>query len=600
MNSIPQEVINDIRSRARIEEVIGSFITVQRKGNNYIAYCPFHDDHSPSLHINVSMQLFKCFSCPAENGSAGDVFKFVEKYKHVTFPEAVKIVAEKIGYQYDFGDTGKKLFVESITHRLNRETIAFCQYELTTKAGKPFREYLNNRHIDDELIDKYAIGYNPAGDKLTTYLTKKGYQDKDIIEANLGRMTSSGMKDVFANRIMIPIYDGDGHAIGFTARTLEPDSTSKYINTAETPVFRKSNVLFNLHRAKEVVREKKFMIICEGPMDVMALERGGYGNAVCSMGTATTDQQIMTIKRLTNKLLLAYDGDKAGQSAIYRTGQMALEKGMEVTVLNNNTELDPDEIINTYGKGELAAMIEKPKNWMDFILEYFRRQYDLSNYNHKREYISVIMKHIDQLSDAMDRENYKRRLSELTGVNYSLLSSEASQQSSGPRTPANKPEISTGPRMPMITNGLEIAQKTIIRQMLLSNRAIEIFKQQLSRLPDSRLNELAMQIIDYASQHNKIVISELSSQINDEMQSLLYDISDDEMFRNEFDEETLNDAVIELKISELTKEKNEISKQIEMVNDGVVKGKYVGQWQEINMKIKELRSQKSQRVRRKS
>ncbi|MCR5067078.1 MAG: DNA primase [Erysipelotrichaceae bacterium] len=600
MNNIPQEVINDIRSRARIEEVIGSFITVQRKGNNYIAYCPFHDDHNPSLHINVSMQLFKCFSCPAENGSAGDVFKFVEKYKHVTFPEAVKIVAEKIGYQYDFGDTGKKLFVESITHRLNRETIAFCQYELTTKAGKPFREYLNNRHIDDELIDKYAIGYNPAGDKLTTYLTKKGYQDKDIIEANLGRMTSSGMKDVFANRIMIPVYDGEGHAIGFTARTLDPDTTSKYINTAETPVFRKSNVLFNLHRAKEVVREKKFMIICEGPMDVMALERGGYGNAVCSMGTATTDQQIMTIKRLTNKLLLAYDGDKAGQSAIYRTGQMALEKGMEVTVLNNNTELDPDEIINTYGKGELAAMIEKPKNWMDFILEYFRKQYDLSNYNHKREYISVIMKHIDQLSDAMDRENYKRRLSELTGVNYSLLSTEGTQQSSGPRTPANKPEISTGLRMPMITNGLEIAQKTIIRQMLLSNRAIEIFKQQLSRLPDSRLNELAMQIIDYASQHSKIVISELSSQINDEMQSLLYDISDDEMFRNEFDEETLNDAVIEIKIGELTKEKNEISKQIEMVNDGVVKGKYSGQRNEINMKIKELRSQKSQRVRRKS
>ncbi|MBO4219027.1 MAG: DNA primase, partial [Erysipelotrichaceae bacterium] len=300
MSRIPEDVIKDIRSRARIEEIIGSYITVMKQGNNYVAYCPFHDDHNPSLHINTSLQIFKCFSCPAENGSVGDVFKFVEKYKHVSYPEAIRIVAEKIGYKYDFGDTGKKVFIESVTHRLNRETIAFCQYELSTKAGKPFRDYLQKRHIDDDLIEKYAIGYNPPDDKLNKYLTKKGYQDKEIIEANLARMSSYGLKDVFANRIMIPIYDGDGHPIGFTARTLDPDTTSKYINTSETPVFRKSNVLFNLHRAREIVREKKFMIICEGPMDVMALERGGYGNAVCSLGTATTEQQLLTIKRLTN------------------------------------------------------------------------------------------------------------------------------------------------------------------------------------------------------------------------------------------------------------------------------------------------------------
>ncbi|MBR5049260.1 MAG: DNA primase [Erysipelotrichaceae bacterium] len=598
MSRIPEDVIKDIRSRARIEEIIGSYITVMKQGNNYVAYCPFHDDHNPSLHINTSLQIFKCFSCPAENGSVGDVFKFVEKYKHVSYPEAIRIVAEKIGYKYDFGDTGKKVFIESVTHRLNRETIAFCQYELSTKAGKPFRDYLQKRHIDDDLIEKYAIGYNPPDDKLNKYLTKKGYQDKEIIEANLARMSSYGLKDVFANRIMIPIYDGDGHPIGFTARTLDPDTTSKYINTSETPVFRKSNVLFNLHRAREIVREKKFMIICEGPMDVMALERGGYGNAVCSLGTATTEQQLVTIKRLTNRLLLAYDGDNAGQSAIYRTGQMAISQGMEVTVLNNNTELDPDEIINTYGKGELAAMIEKPRSWMEFILAYFQKKYDLSNYLNKREYIRQVLQQINALPDAMDRENYKHRLAEITGVNYSVLNID--QPAQQPRNTAEGQQPVGKPLMPAINSGLEIAQKTIIKQMLLSKRAIEIFKQKLSRLPDSQLNELAMQIIDYSSQHSRVEISEMVSQMSDEMNSLIYDITDNDLFKNDFDEDTINDAIIEIRIHETEEELKEIRKQREMINDEIVKGKILVQEQEIKLKIQQLRKQKSQRVRRKS
>jgi DNA primase len=599
MNQIPQEVIKDIRSRARIEEIIGSYITVMKKGNSYIAYCPFHDDHNPSLHINPQMQIFKCYACPAENGSAGDVFKFVEKYKHVSFPEAVKMVAEQIGYQYDFGDTGKKVFMESITHRLNRETIAFCQYELTTKTGKPFREYLHQRHIDDSLIEKYAIGYNPPDDQLNKYLTKKGYQDKEIIEANLARMTSYGLKDVFANRIMIPIYDEEGHPIGFTARTLDPDSNSKYINTAETPVFRKSNVLFNLHRAKEIVREKKFMIICEGPMDVMALERGGYGNAVCSMGTATTEQQLNTIKRLTSRLLLAYDGDKAGQSAIYRTGKMALSQGMQVTVLNNSSELDPDEIINTHGKGELDAMIERPKSWMEFILEYFQKQYDLSNYTNKREYINRVMEEINGISDAMDRENYKHRLADITGVNYSVLTLDQPQQGKPVKIPQTPSEPISAPKISRNGNGLEIAQKTIIKQMMLSKRAIEIFKQQLAKLPDKQLNELAMQIIDYSSQNGKVVVSELVSQLSDEMSSLVCDISADEMFRNEYDQETLNDAIITVRINELEERKKEINNQVKMIKDYIVQGKLLNQRTELTRQIKELNDQKSQRVRRK-
>ena len=598
MNRIPQEVINDIRSKARIEEVIGHYITVMKKGNSYLAYCPFHDDHDPSLHISADKQIFKCFSCPAEEGSAGDVFKFVMKYKHVDYLEAIKMVAELIGYKYDFGDDRKTVVQESIYHKINRDTIAFCQYQLNTQEGASFKEYLHNRFIDDGMIEKYCIGYNPGNNKLSVYLNKKGYKDQDIIKANLARLTSNGLNDVFYNRIMIPIFDGEGRPIGFTARTLDPQSNSKYINTAETPLFHKSDVVFNLHRAKEIVREKKFMIIAEGPMDVMALERGGYGNAVCSMGTATTVNQLNQIRRYTRRLLLAYDGDKAGQGAILRTGKMALENGFEVLVINNRTEYDPDEIINKYGDDELKAMIEKPMAWMEFILNYYQKEYDISNFTNKKEYIRVVMEQINQLKDPLDRDNYKRQLAEITKVSYAVL--DANQPQNISQQIAGKVRESQQPITKPVTlmNGMRMAQMSILKEMLLSYKAIEIFKKELMKLPDSQYQDLALHIIDYASQHDRIDEADLMSQLSDELQPLLYDITESELIADEYNEELLKDSIITIQIDELKSKAKELESQISQLNDDIVKGKILLQSDQIKKQIAQLNKQKSKKIRR--
>lgn len=428
---IPKEVIEDIKSKARIEDVIGSYIQIQKQGANYIAYCPFHEDHDPSLHINTSKQIFKCFSCPSENKSSGDVFSFVMKYKKISYPEAIKEVASQVGYEYDFDQGYKKSFEETIYHKIIADSVAYCQNELNTTIGKTYKDYLLNRHLDKDIIKKYAIGYNPTCDKLYNYLHQKGYEDKDIIAANVCRITNNGIQDVFYDRITIPIYDSNDHPVGFTARSIDKNNTSKYINSTDTPIFHKSNVLFNLNNAKESIKENKQVILAEGPMDVIAFDRAGISNAVCSLGTNLTEKQLSILSKYSNNILLAYDGDKAGQSAILRAGQMAKKLGFEVTIINNKTSLDPDEIINEYGADKLKEMLSRPLHWLDFILLYYQGKYDLNNYSEKKDYVNKVLVEINSCKDELDKETYLKRLSEISGFSYEVLRSKITQKNNG-------------------------------------------------------------------------------------------------------------------------------------------------------------------------
>ena len=204
--NIPLEVINDIKNKARIEEIIGSFIPIIKAGHNYKAICPFHQDSNPSLQINVDKQIFKCFSCPKENKSAGDVFAFVKLYKKVSYLEAVKIVGQMIGYNYNFSSESSFKFQETVYHKIIKDTVLFCQNEINSADAKEVRDYLSARGIDNDTIRNFSIGYNPKNNRLYKYLSAKGYQDSQLIAANVARMTEKGMADVFFDRIMTVSY----------------------------------------------------------------------------------------------------------------------------------------------------------------------------------------------------------------------------------------------------------------------------------------------------------------------------------------------------------------------------------------------------------
>ena len=554
-----------------------------KKGNNYVAYCPFHDDNNPSLSISPDKQIFKCFSCPPENKSSGDVFTFVMKYKHLSYIEAVKLVAEMIGYNYDFGDTKANVFEETITHKLIREAVNFCQYELNSTDGIQHKEYLEKRNIDTKMIERFQIGYNPKDDKLYSFLSKKGYKDNDIIAANLARLTKNGIRDVFFNRIMIPISDINGYPIGFTARSIDPKVDIKYINSTDTPIFKKSNVVFNLHRAKDKIREKKFVILAEGPMDVIAFDKIGFQNTVCSMGTNTTRNQLLTIKKYTNKILLAFDGDNAGQSAILKTGKDCLQEGFDVLVLNNDTEYDPDEIINKFGVERLTEMIKKPKTWIEFVIEHYKSDYDLENYTARREYAFKVIEEIKKEKNDFDKQSYIKRLAEITKFPVAQLSTGLiTKEVRSERKQIIRPSSS-------LDTGIEIAQKIILKQLLFSVKNITIYKNELGYLPDRQLDDIAKLIINFSDQNKYIRLGELLAEIEDsELISLICEIESDNTHCDSENEQLLRDSIGKIKEYEIEEELKKLQARAKNYTDEKMKLKVLEEMVELQKQLNKL------------
>ncbi len=582
---IPKEVIEDIKSKAPIQDIIGNFIQVIKKGNQYVASCPFHDDNNPSLHISSDKQIFKCFSCPPENKSSGDVFSFVMKYKHLTYIEAVKLVSEMIGYNYDFGETKTNAFKETITHKIVKEAVNFCQYELKSKDGKVYKDYLEKRNIDDKLIEKFQIGYNPKDDKLYAFLSKKGYQDNDIIAANLARLTNKGIRDVFYNRIMIPISDVLGNPVGFTARSIDPNVDVKYINSTDTPIYKKSTIVFNLHRAIDKIRETKFVILAEGPMDVIAFDRIGFENTVCSLGTNTTKGQLLTLKKYTNKIMLAFDGDKAGQSAILKTGKDCLNQGFEVLVLNNNSQDDPDDIINKHGAEALKEMIVKPKTWIEFIIEYYKTSYDLDNYSAKREYTFKVMEEINKVQNNFDKQNYIKRLSDLTNIPISLLASKEIKET------VKKEDKRILKPTSSLLSGIEIAQKIIVKQLLYSVRNITIYKDKLGYLPNKHLDEIAKLIVNFYEKNKYIQLGELLAEIDDEdIISQICAIESNNIHCDKEDQQLLLDSITKVKEYEIEKEIKQLQIKMDNYSDQNMKTRVFLEITELQKKLSELRN----------
>ena len=401
---LSEEEIAAVRNRADIAEVIGHYLPLVKKGRSVTCVCPFHDDHNPSLSISQEKQIYKCFVC----GAGGNVFTFVQNYENISFPEAVARVAELTGTPLSFDPAALKTPADprkAALYKVLQETIRYTHYQLSAQAGIPVRKYLQERGIDEAVIEKFEIGWNGPGDELLRFLKAKGYSEQDMVAGNVVRLSESGLHDVFASRITFPIHDSLGNPIGFTARSMDPQATSKYINTTETPIYVKGRTLFNYHRAKPAARRENRILLCEGVTDVLAMDRAGIENAVATLGTACTREQLRLLRQCSTHLTFCYDGDQAGRNATYKAGQLALEAGFEVGVVVNATGLDPDEIVRQQGPQQLQQMCRKEQMWMEFVLDYLSSRYDLENYSEKKEFARLAAEQIRKLSDDFDRQN---------------------------------------------------------------------------------------------------------------------------------------------------------------------------------------------------
>ncbi|MDY6062434.1 MAG: DNA primase [Erysipelotrichaceae bacterium] len=549
MAVIPAETIEKIRSQASITQVVGNYIPLVKKGRSFTAVCPFHDDHDPSLSISEERQIFKCFVC----GVGGNAFSFVRKYRNCSFQEAVVEVAKIANVPLEVDFNRPKIISKYQKHYdLLNEVIGFTNYVIYSEKGKNAYDYLNNRGLNKEIIDYFGIGYNGSGDILHRHLKGKGYADELMIDTNVCRITDHSIKDVFTNRILFPIHDANGNPVGFSGRTLINDE-AKYINTGETKIYTKGDIVYNYHRAKEDARRLNRIYLLEGVIDVIAMYRVGYYNAVCSLGTSLTQKQLELIGRLSHNLVINYDGDNAGKNATMKAGIMALKAGFNVSVINNKTGLDPDEIIKEKGEKVLKDILSREYSLIEFAFDYYN--HGLDTYAKRIEYAEKVGKIIDYVKDDNDRTNYEMMLFDKTKVHRS--DSHKINSNKNEKISYNKENYQDN----IATNGLIKAEYTILNQMMLSKKACEDYKNKLGFFIDDNHSKIAKAIIAQYHKYGNFDYARICDELSDEaLVLILSDIATRENLIKDYDGALIDDCIAIVKHKLLEKRIDEIKK----------------------------------------
>ena len=416
----PDELIEEVRSRNDIVDVISGYVHLQKKGANYFGLCPFHNEKSPSFSVSRSKQMYYCFGC----GAGGNVFTFLMEYENDTFPEAVKALADRAGISLPQADESEEAKREQSKRSrllaINKEAAKYFYFQLRAKQGEPGLHYLRKRQLTDETIHRFGLGYaNKTADDLVRYLKGKGYSEELIREAGLCNTDEKhGMYDKFWNRVMFPIEDINHRVIGFGGRVMG-DGKPKYLNSPETPIFDKSRNLYGLNFARS--SRKGNIILCEGYMDVIAMHQAGFNQAVASLGTAFTLGQAGLLKRYAKEVLLSYDSDGAGVKAALRAIGILKEAGLTGRVINLEPYKDPDEFIKNLGAEAFQERIDNAENSFLFEIRMLQREYDLNDPEKKTEFHRAVAKKLCEFPEEVERENYLEAVAEKYHIGFESL-----------------------------------------------------------------------------------------------------------------------------------------------------------------------------------
>ncbi len=418
----PEELIEEVRQRSDIVDVISGYVSLQKKGSNYMCCCPFHGEKTPSFSVNRAKQIYKCFGC----GEGGNVLTFVMKYENCTFPEALRMLAEKAGVELpkaEYSEEARRR--ESRRMRLlevNREAAKFYYVMLRSERGAKAKEYLDKRQLSDETRKNFGLGYAPArGEELLAYLRHKGYTDDLIRDVGLARTDERrGTTTQFWNRVMFPIQDINHRVIGFGGRIMgDADSGPKYLNSPETEIFDKSRNLYGMNYAR--TSRSGNIILCEGYMDVISMHQAGFTQAVASLGTAFTPGQAGLIKKYTKDVLLAYDSDGAGVKAALRAIRILRDAGMSGRIISMSPYKDPDEFIKNLGQDAFQERIDHAENAFMFEIRMLEREFDLGDPEGKTNFHNQIARKLCDFGEEVERENYLEAVAEKYHIGQDIL-----------------------------------------------------------------------------------------------------------------------------------------------------------------------------------
>jgi DNA primase len=411
-----------VKGSVDIVAVVGEHVRLRKSGpHRYMGLCPFHQEKTASFTVHVARQFYKCFSC----GAAGDVFKFVMEIEGISFYEALKALAERNGIpmpkrsQYADEDSRVRGALLAM-HEIAQETF---RSNLNGAAGETARAYLAKRGLAAETVEQFGIGYSDRGGRgLLRILEQRNFPAAQIVESGLvGRREDGSVYDRFRNRLMFPIHDASGKIIAFGGRALAADDNPKYLNSPETPIYKKSSVLYNLHRAKEAMRKEDRAILVEGYMDAIGVTAAGFSAVVASCGTALTDKQVRLIKQHTHRIAVNFDPDAAGSNAAERSVTMLLDEGMQVRILELDGDLDPDEYCKQRGAAAYQERLDGAKGYFYWLADRARTKYDVRTSDGQVSVLKFLMPAVQRISDPMERMVIAGDVASYIGVDRGMV-----------------------------------------------------------------------------------------------------------------------------------------------------------------------------------
>lgn len=515
MARITNEVINEIRSKTNIVDIISKYVPLIKKGKNYFGVCPFHDDHSPSMSVSFEKQIYTCFSC----GASGNVFTFVSEYEHISFIEAVVLLGEKLGYKIN-GET-KNDNNNKTDYKIYDLAVKFYQNNLHSSLGKNAIRYLEDRQINRETIKKFGIGLSLSKSGLTELLLAKNYNLEKIVDLGLSNNLGT---DLFLNRIMFPLYDLSGNPVGFSARIYNMKDPSKYINTKETNIFKKGNLLYNYHIARQHLKKNEYILIMEGFMDVIRAATIGIDNCVATMGTAFTKQQALIVKKMTDNIILCFDGDKAGEEATISAIEVLEKLNITPKVIRLEDDMDPDDYILKKGKTAFLNKINQAISVVEFKMQLLKREKNLTDTKELALYIDDSIKELAKIEDDILVELTLKKISKEHNLEYTTLKNKYNTYKT---TKKAVPNIVIDSKKENKNKSVyDIAQNSIIYYMLKHSEVIEKVEKQITYFPKEEIRYLSNEIICYYHKYGKINEADFITYIQDkpEIIKVLYEI----------------------------------------------------------------------------
>ena len=512
---IDQSIVEDILKRADIVDVISSYINVIKKGRNYVAVCPFHDDKNPSMMISKEKQIFKCFVC----GTGGNAITFIQKYENISFESAVKKLAELIGYKDERlnikSTASKQEEANAPLYVTCEELTKFYMMTLLAKEGEEGKKYLTERFIDDDVIKQFRIGFCPNNPLISIkYLQAKNCTLKDIETIGVAGHSNGQYVDKNAGRVVFPLTDINGKVVGYSARKINNSDEAKYVNSPETPLFQKGNIIYNYANAKKTARLDGYCYLLEGFMDVIALYRAGVKSAVALMGTALTMQQVNLLKRLNVEIRLCLDSDNPGQMATLKVIELFDKANVKYRIVRrSNGPKDADEILDKYGKDNLIKWLNILIDKVQFAMNYFSRTNPLNTIDERKRFILDFLPFLKNVNSELELEEYIVNIAKITKFDRKVITNALEKyKKNNTREENANITLDIHPERKALKR-LQLTERMFVYQMLYSKEALEFYKDKDVPLSNEIFSKIASYIMEYYRNHENMTINDLINSV---------------------------------------------------------------------------------------